>query len=379
MQQDDFFKIAQNQFNDALPFVLYSKPNTSVLSGMFQKDTVVYTSENLLDNGFVFAPFDSRNKTVLIPAKHSNLLETKFIIPTKNREIENSAKLIYNGSKEKALDIAKEFHINLVLKAINTIKAAIFKKVVLSRKEDVTLSEKNPIKLFKRLLSQYQTAFVYCWYHPKIGLWLGATPETLLSVTGNRFTTMALAGTQAFKGDENPSWETKETEEQQLVANYLVSNLQYVVKSFKVADIETIKAGNLLHLRTRVSGILNSNLKTIVDTLHPTPAVCGLPKATAKQFILKHENYKREFYTGFLGELNMVEKITRNTNRRNVENSAYNSVKTVSNLFVNLRCMQLTDEKASIYIGGGITKDSIAEKEWEETVNKTQTMKKVLF
>ena len=41
--------------------------------------------------------------------------------------------------------------------------------------------------------------------------------------------------------------------------------------------------------------------------------------------------------------------------------------------------MQLTDVKASIYVGGGITKDSIPESEWEETVNKKQTMKKVLF
>ena len=40
--------------------------------------------------------------------------------------------------------------------------------------------------------------------------------------------------------------------------------------------------------------------------------------------------------------------------------------------------MQLTDVKASIYVGGGITKDSISEKEWQETVNKTQTIKAIL-
>ncbi|WP_313791385.1 chorismate-binding protein [Lacinutrix neustonica] len=113
--------------------------------------------------------------------------------------------------------------------------------------------------------------------------------------------------------------------------------------------------------------------------MHPTPAVCGLPKATAKQFILENENYKREFYTGFLGELNCQERTSRNTNRRNVENNAYNLVNTVSNLYVNLRCMQLSDVQASIYVGGGITKDSMPKKEWEETVNKAETMKKVLF
>ncbi|WP_034059131.1 chorismate-binding protein [Lacinutrix jangbogonensis] len=378
MQSEDFFEIAQNHFDDALPFVLYRKPNVSVVKGVFQNDDTVYTSKDLTEIGFVFAPFDSKKQTVLMPTAQSATLETEFIILEKKQEIEDSAKLIHSKEVEKSNE-ARDFHLNLVSKAIKAIENNTFKKVVLSRKEDVKLSEANPIQLFKRLLSQYKTAFVYCWYHPKIGLWLGATPETLLSVTGSRFTTMALAGTQEYKGDDTPIWKAKETEEQQLVTDFLVGSLQPLVSSLSVAPVETIKAGDLLHLRTKVSGILSSNLKAVVEMLHPTPAVCGLPKTVTKQFILENENYNREFYTGFLGELNSKEETRRNTNRRNVENNAYNAVKTVSNLFVNLRCMQLTDIKASVYIGGGITKDSIPENEWDETVNKTQTMKKVLF
>ena len=49
-----------------------------------------------------------------------------------------------------------------------------------------------------------------------------------------------------------------------------------------------------------------------------------------------------------------------------------------TNLFVNLRCMQLENKDCSIYIGGGITRDSDPDKEWEETVSKTQVIKKVL-
>ena len=376
MQSSDFFESTQNHFDDALPFVLYSKPNTSVVKGVFQENDIVYTSENLTESGFVFSPFDSDKQTVLIPTEQSDSLETSFSVTEDNREAEDKLK---SNESEADLNHAKTFHIALVSKAIDTIKENTFKKVVISRKEEVALLESNPIQLFKRLLSQYKTAFVYCWYHPKIGLWLGATPETLLSVTGNRFTTMALAGTQEFKGDANPKWEAKETEEQQLVTDFLVESLEASVTNLSVAKVETIKAGNLLHLKTRVSGLLTSNLKEVVTVLHPTPAVCGLPKVTAKQFILNNENYNREFYSGYLGELNIKEKTTRNTNRRNVENNAYSAVKTISNLYVNLRCMQLTDVKASIYVGGGITKDSIAENEWQETVNKTQTMKKVLF
>ena len=122
----------------------------------------------------------------------------------------------------------------------------------------------------------------------------------------------------------------------------------------------------------------SENLYPVIEALHPTPAVCGFPKQKAKEFILQHENYNRQYYTGFLGELNLKQSRTRNTNRRNVENNAYAVVKTYSNFYVNLRCMQLKNETALVYVGGGITRDSDPEKEWEETVNKTKTIGNVL-
>ncbi|WP_044398201.1 chorismate-binding protein [Lacinutrix sp. Hel_I_90] len=374
MDSDDFFEIASAHFEDALPFVLYSKPQTSVVKGLFQNDSTVHTSTDLSESGFIFAPFNSDAPTILIPINESHAFETECFTSDKLGKIET-----YNSKETTASIEVKAFHVELVSKAIKTIHATDLKKVVISRKETVSLAKVSPIQLFKRLLEVYTSAFVYCWYHPKIGLWLGATPETLLSVASNRFKTMALAGTQEYTGNDNPQWGGKETEEQQLVTDYIAESLKLSVNNLSIGTTQTIRAGNLLHLQTMISGTIDSNLKTIVNALHPTPAVCGLPKIAAKQFIINNENYKREFYTGFLGELNSKEKTTRNTNRRNVENSVYSSVKTVSNLYVNLRCMQLTDVNASIYVGGGITKDSNPESEWEETVSKSETMKKVLF
>lgn len=370
MLADDFFEIAQNHFSDALPFVLYKKPNTKVVKALFQNNDTVYYSKNLIETGFVFAPFKAKDDAILIPSNVSSVLEFEYTLQEKLK----SQNIIRTDETE-----AKAFHIKIVAKAIKSIEKNIFKKVVISRNETVKLIENNPIHLFKRLLQTYPKAFTYCWYHPKIGLWLGATPETLLSVTGKRFTTMALAGTQAFKNEDTVNWKAKETEEQQLVTNFIIEQLKPITNTIAIGETQTIKAGNLLHLKTVISGIVDANLKAIVNALHPTSAVCGMPKEATKQFILANENYKREFYTGFLGELNYKEKTTRNTNRRNVENNAYATIKTVSNLFVNLRCMQLTDVKAIIYVGGGITKDSNPESEWIETVNKTETMKKVLF
>jgi len=370
MNLNDFFISAENQFEDALPFVLYRKPNSSVVKGFFQENDVVYTSDELTESGFIFSPFNAEETSVLIPLEQSDVLEINY---SENASTENKLKNDETSTSSKA----KNEHVKLVSKAIQSIKNNAFKKVVVSRKETIDLKETNAVVLFKRLLNSYKNAFVYCWYHPKVGLWLGATPETLLSVSGNRFTTMSLAGTQALT--KNPIWQSKETEEQQLVTNFIVDSLNSKVDKLTLGKTETIQAGNLLHLRTKISGLLNTNLKQIVSALHPTPAVCGLPKDVTKQFILKNETYNREFYTGFLGELNLKEEKSRNTNRRNVENSAYGSIKTVSNLYVNLRCMQLTDTTVSLYIGGGITKDSIPENEFQETVNKAETMKKVLF
>ncbi|MBU2940494.1 chorismate-binding protein [Lacinutrix sp. C3R15] len=372
MNSTDFIEEIQQHFNRALPFVVYRKPNRLEVYAMLQKDEKLHIIQDYTESGFVFSPFDAKEQAVLIPSNSSEVLKTDDVI-----SFTTEASSIHKNTSEKN----KEAHVQLVQKGIDAIKNKDLQKVVLSRCETQELTEENPLKIFKNLLQKYATAFVYCWYHPQVGLWLGATPETLLKVQGNRFSTMALAGTQIYSGTEDVVWQNKEKEEQQIVTDFVVNSLSFAVKSINVSQVETVRAGSLLHLKTAISGTLNKELfsfKQLLSSLHPTPAVCGFPKESAKQFIIKNENYKRGFYAGFLGELNIKETKSRNTNRRNVENNAYASIKTVSNLYVNLRCMQLTNKQALIYVGGGITKDSIAENEWEETVNKTQTIKAVL-
>ena len=186
---------------------------------------------------------------------------------------------------------------------------------------------------------------------------MGATPEQLVKINQSQFETVALAGTQLYS--ENVIWATKEIEEQQFVTDYIVTKVKDKVNNLIVSDAKTVKAGNLAHLKSFISGELTTDFQAndLIKALHPTPAVCGLPKEKAIDFILKNEDYNRKYYAGFLGEFNKNNQ---------------------TDLFVNLRCLEVENDVVNIYVGCGITKDSNPEKEFIETENKSMTMRNVL-
>ncbi len=366
----NFFETVAQHFANKLPFVVYRKPNSSVVKAILQKDAMVHYVKTFEESGFVFAPFEDKAKSVLFPLDRSELISISEVLTVKEKD---AISVTFKGNKED--------HVNLVKKGIEAIKEGTFQKVVLSRREEVVVNDVDPILILKRLLKSYASAFVYCWYHPKVGLWLGATPETFLKVEGSQFSMMSLAGTQNYNGTLEVEWEAKERQEQQYVTDFILDNITSEVDDIKISETETIKAGNLVHLRTLIKGELDRSsldFKALLDQLHPTPAVCGLPKEQAMRFILDNETYDREFYTGFLGELNSEINVRSRHNKRNIENRAYTFRRKATQLYVNLRCMQIKDKTAFIYVGGGITATSIAEKEWEETVAKSKVMKKVL-
>jgi len=363
----EFMKRVEGHLSKELPFVVYRKPNTKEIIGILQKDNNLHYTSDYSEKGFVFSPFNADSPTILMPLDE--------LIKTECGEIERTAKRvddILDGN-----DKEMEFHLNLVQKGVQQIKKGNIDKVVLSRKLEVDCLE-PPLKIFERLISTYTSAFCYLWYHPKIGMWLGATPEILLRTENNRLTTMSLAGTQAYVKNENPTWGQKELDEQLIVTAYIANALKDKVTKIEVSEVESVRAGNLWHLRTKLTGVYQNNLSSVISVLHPTPAICGMPLPSALKFIREHENYHREYYTGFLGELNLKQEIERTSSSRNQENKSYRSIKTKTELFVNLRCMQMVDEKAIIYVGGGITKDSVPEKEWEETVAKSNTILSIL-
>ena len=365
MDSDLFSKI-EFQLSNKLPFVVYRKPKKSIITAILQHDNQLRRIEDYSEVGFVLAPFDSQPHAYYI--QPDEILQ-EAVGPTSVR--------VQNTTTVHEDYVLKQNHIELVKKGIDAIETGDFEKVVLSRSIRVECS-RAPLELFKTLMYKYDSALKYLWYHPKLGMWLGATPEILLRVDNNRFTTMSLAGTRPFNQGTQVNWGQKEKVEQKLVTNYISNALKNVVANLEISKTETVRAGNLWHLRTKLSGTLNDNLAEVVAALHPTPAVCGLPLKPAKDFILENEKYDRSFYTGFLGELNLKIAQERTSDRKNVENKAYRSFRSVTEFFVNLRCAQLHTESVTVYVGGGITKDSIPELEWDETVAKSATILSII-
>lgn len=378
---EEFFNKLEHQAKERKPFVSYRKPDSSnIVKAILQTDGDLYKSQDLRESGFVFSAFNSESSAYLIPSDHSETLEYEFRF--KEQVDDSGAEIIDSERNFPQSEIDQRDHENLVQSGIDEIKKGKLHKVVLSRSETVELYDPSPFRIFKNLLNKYPNAFVYLWYHPETSYWLGATPETLLQTERTRFRTMALAGTQIFKGSTNVEWGKKEVEEQLFVTDYISNTLEKMpaVKRLELSKPYSKKAGNLLHICTDISGYLTSeeNIGELIKELHPTPAICGLPKEKALMFILENENYNREFYAGFLGELNLKTQTQRSSNRHNQENQQFSAISKKSDLYVNLRCMKLKDGNARIYVGGGITKDSHAGDEWMETVNKSQTMKAVL-
>ena len=351
---DLFIKVKTHQ-EQQLPFVLFCKPDSDRIVGVFQKNDHLYFLENFEEKGFVFAPFDA-DEIPFIPLEHSdvyveNVNSSDYFFEMKTSTT-NSA-------------ISNDFFEDLVTKGVEAIHNKLFSKVVLSRKEEIAFSNFDIEITMNKMIGLYSNAFKYCFFHPKIGTWLGATPEQFLKINGTALQTVALAGTQLETSSKTITWQDKEKKEQQLVTDFIVDSLEDLAKEVTISSPYSVKAGNLWHIKTDILARLKSkkSLKKIITALHPTSAVCGLPKQATKEFILQNEGYNREYYSGFLGELN-IDFVTFRTLQ--------------TDLYVNLRCMKIIKNKAQLFIGCGITKDSIPIDEYIETVNKSMTMKKII-
>lgn len=231
---------------------------------------------------------------------------------------------------------------------IEALKREELDKVILSRITYAEPLEDIPQRMIK-LAEKYPLAMVYLANFDR-ETWMGASPEKLVQIKKKELTTVALASTKAVS--DNRDWTEKEYKEHKLVVDYVANNLKdYNPEKY---ETKTITLGEIQHLKTDFKAEFSRdyNIEEICNILHPTPAVCGMPKDEAHQFILKNEGYDRRFYTGYFGIIS----------DENTE------------IYVNLRCAQIYTNKIAIYVGGGLLAESNPEKEWQETALKARAL-----
>ncbi|MFW5753806.1 MAG: chorismate-binding protein, partial [Marinilabiliaceae bacterium] len=337
------------------PFVAYRLPGSDEVV-LFETGKVVrfpvsdFVPENF-EGSFVVAPFVLNQKAFAVfPG------DDHFIGPLSGQsdtEVRKGQLVPYEreGSRKhyaRVFSMMKE-----------VLDQEVVDKVVLARRMDVAGISRDVLPdVFVQLCHRYPDAFVYFFDHPEMGRWMGASPETFLEKSGNQWQTVALAATRKEEVHYE-DWDLKELEEQSLVSVFI----DEVLTAQGISDFEKkgpvpFRAGNVIHLRTSYRFEADPSLRAgqLLSGLHPTPAVGGYPKEEAMKVIRQAEGFDRRFYSGFLGPVG----------------------KGAFRFFVNIRCMQLGNDNAVLYIGGGLTRDSREEAEWEETRLKAGTLYSVI-
>lgn len=350
------FNFLDTYIKENKSFAIYKLPGHYMLHIVVQETGSPILLQSIEDlngqDGFVIAPFAASATSPIVLIQPTKRIKRPFLQGKLLKEKKGE-----EGDKTERGKEEKEDYIERFQTFINPIRDKQFKKLVLSRSITVEReADFSPIKAFALACTKYVRSYIYLCHTPQTGTWLGSTPEMLLSGEGNVWNTVAIAGTQPLQNGELPrTWDDKNLIEQMLVSYYIRTQLT----SFDIHPSEkgpyTVRAGELAHLRSDFMFALpdTKQLGNLLKLLHPTPAVSGLPKEEAYRFIHTNEGYDRRYYCGFIGSLEPGGK---------------------SDLYVNLRCMNIHDNSFTLYAGGGLLPSSVPQQEWQETEDKLQTM-----
>ena len=245
-------------------------------------------------------------------------------------------------------------------KAMDALQSRTLHKVVLSRAEMESAPGISPAETFWRACEAYPQMMVCLFHSPQTGTWLSATPELLLSGGAQGWRTAALAGTMPVQeGRFLADWDAKNRGEQSHVVEFMRDTLAQFSNDVQEDGPRVSPAGHLAHLRTdfRFTLPAGTDPAALLAALHPTPAVCGRPSDAARALIARMEPAPRRYYSGFFGMLDAAAH---------------------SELYVNLRCMEMFADSVVLHAGGGLVRDSSAESEWQETQEKMNTLRRLI-
>ena len=342
INEKEFIELIDLNIKSKIPFVAYKFGNNDSVSCIVGKSTRIKSSQLDKKNGFIFMPFDSSENGIYIEPQ-KKIITHSFFRSVFNNTIQHTHINFQNKKKE---------YISYVSQVISNLKKHKLRKIVASTCLEYNIEDVSKSEIFMRLISSNPSAFAYIFFSNDTGVWIGASPEQLVEITKNKLTAHALAAT---KINYHQKWSKKELNEQQIVLDDMINNLAKYCNKISSSKLQTVSAANLFHLRNSITARPIGKISEIINSLHPTPAVAGSPKQSSIEYILKNEKKNRKYYTGYLGILKEDD----------------------CNLFVNIRCAQIIGNKLKVFVGAGITPESVPENEWDEILEKSKTILRI--
>ncbi|WP_226673651.1 isochorismate synthase MenF [Rossellomorea aquimaris] len=265
-------------------------------------------------------------------------------------------------------DVKPEEWKDSVQSVVNRLQQGEMDKVVLARKCEISF-EKHVSSDFvlDNLWKQQPDSFVFSFEREE-SCFIGATPERLVKKTGEEILSTCLAGSigrgDTLESDEKLGEELLNDEknryEHQLVVDSIRNALKLYCDELSIpTSPQLMKLKDIQHLYTPVIGQAseNTSILNLVEKLHPTPALGGVPREKAMHVIRQEEQMDRGLYAGPVGWMD-----------------AYGN----GEYAVALRSGLLQRDKAYLYAGCGIVADSKPESEFKETQMKFRPMLRAL-
>jgi len=251
---------------------------------------------------------------------------------------------------------------DLVGDAVTSIAGGGLEKVVLARTVRVhTPGRLIPFDLVAQLRDLYPECRVFGWQSGD-ATFIGASPELLVAVEGERFRLNPLAGSTGRGTDAEEDRvlgdallaSDKDRHEHAVVVDDAVARLRPLVSTIHhPAEPILQRYATVQHLGTPVSGRTDGPLLELAAALHPTAAVGGAPRSDALAFIEKQEGIDRGWYSGGIGWVDPSGD---------------------GELAIGLRCALVRGDLAVMYAGNGIVEGSDPEAELAETRLKLRPM-----
>jgi menaquinone-specific isochorismate synthase len=279
------------------------------------------------------------------------------VLTTDQSKNKNSVFYFAKNGKD---DNAKAEWNNLITDAKDYLKSSL-SKIVLSRKIEIEVTDKiNWSNLIGKLKDENPECYIFM-YKSNDAVFFGASPEKFLSVNDKIIDIDAMAGSAAGDSTDITSelLNKKNLKEHKIVTDFICDILSNYAENVIAAEQPlVIKLSDVQHLHTKISAQLQSKEKvlSLIDSLFPTPAVCGIPKDGALKAIRELEKHDRGLYSGLIGWINP---------KMNCE------------FAVAIRSAFYKNNKLFLYAGSGIVEESVPEDEFLETELKLKTILKL--